>query len=166
MPQKALTKTFWYPIVKQIGKAVGIKVTKSVVAQGFSKAIPVIGGVISGSLNFASMMPMANRLQSALDSAAFGYSEEDLEKDIIEIESISENTESDVGNSNIKTKVSEGSKKAMDTISGFFSKKKAPAVLTSEDPLETIKKLSDMKENGIITQEEFEAKKTELLAKI
>lgn len=51
-PQKALTKTFWYPIVKQIGKAIGVKVTKTTVAQGFSKAILVIGGVISGSINF------------------------------------------------------------------------------------------------------------------
>lgn len=166
LPQKALTKTFWYPIVKQIGKAVGIKVTKSAVAQGFSKAIPVIGGVISGSLNFASMMPMANRLQAALDSAAFGYSEEELEKDIIEIENISEDAEPAVESSDIKTKISEGGKKAMDSISGFFSKKKAPAAPTSEDPLETIKKLSEMKENGIITQEEFETKKAELLAKI
>lgn len=52
LPQKALTKTFWYPIVKQIGKAIGVKVTKNTVAQGFSNAIPVIGGVISGSINF------------------------------------------------------------------------------------------------------------------
>jgi hypothetical protein len=45
LPQKALTKTFWYPIVKQIGKAIGVKVTKTTVAKGFSKAIPVIGGL-------------------------------------------------------------------------------------------------------------------------
>ena len=44
-PQKALTKTFCYPIVKQIGKAIGVKVTKTTVAKGFSKAIPVIGGL-------------------------------------------------------------------------------------------------------------------------
>ena len=36
LPQKALTKTFWYPIVKQIGKAIGVKVTKTTVAQGDS----------------------------------------------------------------------------------------------------------------------------------
>lgn len=59
LPQKALTKTFWFPMIKQIGKALSIKVTKATVAQGISKAIPVIGGVISGGLNFASMMPMA-----------------------------------------------------------------------------------------------------------
>jgi hypothetical protein len=28
LPKKALTKTFWHPMVKQIGKVLGIKVTK------------------------------------------------------------------------------------------------------------------------------------------
>ena len=61
IPQKALTKTFWYPILKKIGKSVGIDLTKKKVAQGVSKAIPVVGGFISGGINFASMMPMANK---------------------------------------------------------------------------------------------------------
>ncbi len=79
LPQKALTKTFWYPIIKQIGKAIGVKVTKTTVAQSASKAIPIIGGVISGGLNFASMMPMAKRLSEALDKATFDYSEDEYE---------------------------------------------------------------------------------------
>lgn len=168
LPQKALTKTFWYPIVKQIGKAIGIKVTKSTVAQGVSKAIPIIGGVISGGLNFASMMPMANRLQAALDSAAFGYTEEQLAKDIIEIESISEEVPAEPSeNKDIKTKLAEGSKKTMDSISGFFSKKKAtPTEAAKDDVLETIKKLAELKDSGVLTQEEFDAKKAELLAKL
>lgn len=165
LPQKALTKTFWYPIVKQIGKAIGIKVTKSTVAKGVSKVIPVIGGVISGGLNFASMMPMANRLHKALDSATFNYSEEDFEKDIIEIENFTEKSSVEPEGKDIKTKFAEGSKKTIDNISGFFSKKKS---VTNQgvDVLETIKKLSELKESGIITQEEFENKKAELLAKI
>lgn len=167
LPQKALTKTFWYPIIKQIGKAVGIKVTKSAVAQGFSKAIPVIGGVISGGLNFASMMPMANRLQSALDSAAFGYTEEQFEKDIDEIENISEEEQEPTENKSVKEKLVNGGKRTMDSISGFFSKKKtAPTQSTTDDILETIKKLSDLKDAGMITQGEFDAKKSELLAKL
>lgn len=168
LPQKALTKTFWYPIVKQIGKAIGIKVTKSTVAQGVSKAIPIIGGVISGGLNFASMMPMANRLQAALDSAAFGYTEEQLAKDIIEIESISEEVPAEpTENKDIKTRLAEGSKKTMDSISGFFSKKKAtPPETTKDDVLETIKKLAELKDSGVLTQEEFDSKKAELLAKL
>lgn len=167
IPQKALTKTFWYPIIKKIGKAVGVKITKNVVAQGVKKAIPVIGGVISGALNFASMMPMANKLQVALDSAAFGYTEEDLEKDIIEIENISDQDveEASTESIDIKSKITEGGKKTIDSISGFFNKKK-PSVSQNDDVLETIKKLSDLKNNGVITQEEFDAKKAELLSKI
>ena len=168
LPQKALTKTFWYPIIKQIGKAIGIKVTKSTVAQGVSKAIPIIGGVISGSLNFASMMPMANRLQTTLDSAAFGYTEEQLEQDILEIEKISEgDIQEPTESKDVKAKLVESGKKTMDSITGFFNKKKtAPAPTANDDVFETIKKLFELKDMGVITQEEFEAKKAELLAKI
>ncbi|MBR4933414.1 MAG: SHOCT domain-containing protein [Clostridia bacterium] len=35
-----------------------------------------------------------------------------------------------------------------------------------DDILEKIKKLSELKDSGIITEEEFETKKTELLSKI
>ena len=164
LPQKALTKTFWYPIVKQMGKAIGVKVTKSTVAKGVSKVIPVIGGVISGGLNFASMMPMANRLQKALDSASFGYTEEDLEKDIIEIENITD--AEPIEEKDMKTKIVDGGKKALDNISDLFSKKKASPAAQGEDVMETLKKLSELKDAGIITEEEFGQKKAELLAKI
>lgn len=176
LPQKALTKTFWFPIIKQIGKAIGIKVTKSTVAKGVSKVIPVIGGVISGSLNFASMMPMAHRLQAAFDSASFGYTEEDLEKDIIEIEKITdEEISEDTDGKDVKTvisegsrkamnSISEGSKKAMNGISGLFAKKKAVST-NNDDVFEKIKKLAELRDAGILSVEEFEAKKSELLAK-
>ena len=164
LPQKALTKTFWYPIVKQIGKAIGVKVTKTTVAQGFSKAIPVIGGVISGSINFASMMPMANRLQKTLDSAAFGYTEEDLEKDIIEIENITADNSAE--EKDIKSKFVDSGKKAISGISGLFTKKQPPETSRDNDVFETLKKLSELKDNGIITEEEFSHKKAELLVKL
>jgi len=173
LPQKALTKTFWYPIIKQIGKAIGVKVTKSTVAKGVSKAIPVIGGVISGGLNFASMMPMANRLQTALDSATFGYTEEDLAKDIIEIESITlEDSETEdapvvVSSEEVKAKIVEGSKKTLNNISGFFAKKKPTSVSPNDaDIFETISKLSELKNRGILTQEEFDSKKADLLSRL
>lgn len=166
LPQKALTKTFWYPIVKQIGKAIGIKVTKSTVAKGVSKVIPVIGGVISGTLNFASMMPMANRLQKTLDSATFGYTEEEYEQDILEIENITEAQEEPDEDKNIKSKIIDGSKKTLDNISGLFSKKKKKDNSKETDVFDTIKKLSELKESGIITEEEFHNKKAELLSKI
>lgn len=58
----------------------GIKVTKNTVAKGVSKVIPIIGGVISGTLNFASMIPMANRLLEVLDKASFDYSTKEMNK--------------------------------------------------------------------------------------
>lgn len=169
LPQKALTKTFWYPIVKQIGKVIGIKITKSSVAKGVSKVVPVIGGVVSGGLNFASMMPMANKLQAALDSAAFGYTEEDFQQDLNEIECIiiddaPDNTEG----KDIKTKFIAEGKKLTENFSGLFRKKnsKADDAKQEDDVFETLKKLSQLKEGGVITQEEFDSKKAELLSKI
>lgn len=164
LPQKALTKTFWYPLMKQLGKAIGVKVTKSTVAKGFSKAIPIIGGVISGGLNFASMMPMANRLQKALDSATFGYTEEELEEDILVIENITDESEPEE-KSDIKTRIVDGGKKTVEEISGLFNKKNFSS-RKSEDVFEAIKKLSELKECGAISQEEFDLKKSELLSKI
>lgn len=82
IPKKALTKTFWYPILKKIANFIGISLTKKTFAQGVSKAVPVIGGFISGGINFASMMPMANKLNDTLDKATFNYSDEEFNKDI------------------------------------------------------------------------------------
>lgn len=166
LPQKALTKTFWYPIVKQIGKAVGVKVTKTTVSQGISKAIPIVGGVISGALNFASMMPMANRLCEAFDKAAFNYTEEDMEADIIAIENMSDIpdiTEKDtkIDLSEIGNTVSQGIKNASAGLSNLFSKKNKP--ISEEDNLDKIKKLKELLDIDAITQEEFDEKKKELL---
>lgn len=166
LPQKALTKTFWYPIIKQIGKAIGVKVTKSTVAQGISKAIPIIGGVISGTLNFASMMPMATRLNDALNQATFNYSSNDLEADIIEIENLSKEAnepekESKINLTDIGNTVSKGIKSAGAGLSNLFGKKGKSNV--EGDNLDKIKKLKELLDMGAITQEEFEEKKKELL---
>ena len=153
IPQKALTKTFWYPILKKIGNFIGIGLTKKTFAQSVSKAVPVIGGFISGGINFASMMPMANKLNDTLDKATFDYSDEEFNKDIEiimnpdEYENVTEDDTSD-------------SKKASNGISKFISK---VGKKDENDPYEEIKKLKDLLDNGIITQEEFERKKKQLL---
>lgn len=165
LPQKALTKTFWYPMIKQIGKAIGVKVTKTTVAQGISKSIPVIGGVISGGLNFSSMMPMANRLKSALDSANFDYTQENFEEDINIIESIDNDDSIGISKEQeIKSKVLDSGKKLGKNISSMFNRKQDKE--ENDDVFKTIEKLSKLKEIGAISQEEFESKKAELLAKI
>lgn len=178
IPQKALTKTFWYPIVKQIAKAIGVKITKTTVAHGVTKVIPIVGGVISGGLNFASMMPMANRLSTQLDKACFDYSNEDLEKDIEEIDNIIYSETEEVNEhipenekqseNNISDKISKGFNDVGAGISDFFGKlgkKNEPVkeALTYDEKIDRIKKLKELLDIGAITQEEFEAKKKELL---
>ncbi|CAB4603410.1 MAG: hypothetical protein F2587_01665 [Actinobacteria bacterium] len=62
----ALTKGAVYPVIKKIAKAVGITMTKRLLASGVGKAIPVVGGVISGAITFASFHPMAKKLNNHL----------------------------------------------------------------------------------------------------
>lgn len=160
IPQKALTKTFWYPILKKIGKSIGVKITKQTVASGARKIVPIIGGVVSGGINFASMMPMANRLNETLDKATFDYSDEELEKDIDIIANANEVEEPKDEKVNLSKKVSEGINNTTSEISKFISKigKK-----NKNDPYEEIKKLKELLDNNIITQDEFEQKKKSLL---
>ncbi len=62
----ALTKGTFYPLVKAIAKWFGIKMTKSLFAGFFRKAIPVVGGVIGGGITFFSFKPCCYRLKNAL----------------------------------------------------------------------------------------------------
>ena len=78
LAQKALTKTFYYPIVKSIAKAFTVKMTKEVFAKGVGKAIPVIGGLLSGGLTFFTMRPMGQALAKSLEEAHFHYTEEEI----------------------------------------------------------------------------------------
>lgn len=164
LPQKALTKTFWYPILKQIGKAVGYKVTKSTVAKGVSKAIPVVGGVISGSINFTSMMPMAKKLHKTLEKACFNYTEEEFEKDFIEIENFnSDDLEEPPAD---KKKFTSTLKITKSKISDKIGTLTEPKATSPDDLFLKIEKLSKLKEIGALTEEEYSEKKAELLSRI
>ena len=58
-------------------------------------------------------------------------------------------------------------KKTMDNITGFFAKKKQKDTpVGAEDPIQMIQKLSELKNTGILSEEEFEEKKKELLSRI
>lgn len=68
LPQKALTKGIIYPIVKKVAAAIGEKMTKQIFAKGVSKAIPVVGAVLSGGLTLAGYLSMCKRLKNHLSS--------------------------------------------------------------------------------------------------
>ena len=145
IPQQALTKTFYYPIVKSVTKAFGGKMTKNIFAKGVSKAVPLIGGVVSGGLTLATMRPMGMRLADTLDEAHFAYTQEDFEtdwKEVVEIyESEGENAEEIVVNE-VKSEV--------------------PA----NDVMEKIAKAKSMLDAGIITESEFVDIKARLISQL
>ena len=66
LPRQALTKTVYYPIIKQVGKWIGVGVTKRGFAGGVAKVVPVIGGLVSAGVTAATMRPMGKRLKNHL----------------------------------------------------------------------------------------------------
>ncbi len=64
---RALTKTMWYPILKSVLSAVGVKLTKDVFGRGVSKVVPLLGGVISGALTYTTFKPMSEKLRKHLE---------------------------------------------------------------------------------------------------
>jgi len=76
---QALTKTAWYPLVKKVGALVGQKITKTTVEKTIAKAVPVLGGVVSGGLTYVTFRPMGNRLADALVSNLNGEFDDELE---------------------------------------------------------------------------------------
>lgn len=66
LPQMALTKGAFYPLVKQVAKWIGIRLNKSLFATGISKLIPILGGFLSGTLSLATFLPAAKKLRKTL----------------------------------------------------------------------------------------------------
>lgn len=147
LPQKALTKTFYYPIVKGISKFFGVSMTKGLFAKGVSKAVPILGGVVSGGITFATLRPMGQRLADTLDDAHFFYTEADFESDWQDIIEVSEN-ETDIEDNSTEEKGGEN----------------LPTVTTNV--LEEITKAKQLFDAGILTEQEFSELKAKLIAKL
>ncbi|NHC38920.1 bacteriochlorophyll 4-vinyl reductase [Bacillus sp. MM2020_1] len=150
LPRKALMKTIYYPIVKKVAATIGVKITKKTFAQGISKAIPLIGGVISGGLTYASMKPMGTRLRNTLYESVNNYSKDDFKRDFQEmknempdfIDAEFTDIEDDILNKTTEEKNNNNTS------------------FSAADELLKYKQLLDM---GVLTQEEFDMKKEELL---
>lgn len=159
LAKQALTKTIWYPIIKQIGKSLGINITKGVVSKGATKIVPVLGGVLSGGLTFLSMRPMGVRLVNVLNEANYEYSEQKALEDYHVLEQIAEEYEEseevDIEYEEIIPETYDEEMTYEDEISE-----------STEDIFATLEKLAKLKDLGIVTEEEFEAKKKELLSRI
>lgn len=64
--KQTLTKTAWYPVAKRVLSQVGVKLTKEMTGKAITKALPVVGGVVGGSLTYVSLKGQADRLQRTL----------------------------------------------------------------------------------------------------
>lgn len=76
---QALTKTAWYPLLKKSAALVGQKITKKTVEKTITKAVPVVGGVVSGGLTVLTFRPMGYRLTEVFVGVLNGTFEDDLE---------------------------------------------------------------------------------------
>lgn len=68
--KKALTKTIWYPVLKKTLKFIGINVTKQSLAKSVAKAVPIVGGIVSGGITHATLTGQSSRLKDHLEELA------------------------------------------------------------------------------------------------
>lgn len=64
--KQALTKTSWYVPMKQVLRFFGVNVTKKTFANTAAKAVPVVGGIVSGGITYYSFKPSAEKLRRYL----------------------------------------------------------------------------------------------------
>ena len=149
IPQKALTKTIYYPVLKKVLAVFGTKLTKTTFAKGVSKAVPIVGGVVSGGLNYFSMKPMATKLKNELRKG-INYSEENLKHDlkILNVEDIIID-ETNPTESNMASESNTASE----------------SNIASETVIEQIEKAYDLLKQKIITEEEFISIKQSIISK-
>ena len=76
---QGLMKTGWYPLVKKVGAAIGQKVTRATVEKTVTKAVPLVGGVVSGGLTYVTFRPMGHRLADTLVRNLNGEFDDDLD---------------------------------------------------------------------------------------
>ena len=62
----ALTKGTIYPLVKKAMQTLGIRITTKTFSTGVPKAIPVVGGILSGGITLGTFLPMSKKLQNYL----------------------------------------------------------------------------------------------------
>ena len=136
IPQMALTKTFYYPLVKSIVKFFGGRMTREVFGEVVAKAVPILGGIVSGGITFATLRPQGFRLANVLDEAKFSYSKEEMEADLMEIQrtvDLQEKNENTTVRVNTETSIADEIKKSKELLD--------QGVLTEEEFTEIKKKL-------------------------
>lgn len=66
LARKALTQGTIYPVVKEIAKKVGVRMTKQIFADTVASGIPIAGSLLSGGLTYALFKPNCLKLRKHL----------------------------------------------------------------------------------------------------
>ncbi len=199
--KQALTKTLWYVPLKKVLRVVGVNVTKKKFAEVVAKGVPVVGGVVSGGLTYATFRPSAISLKKhlrTLPQATGVILPEDEMKAVLE--QIDKESEADFkaalgaageraaeAASAAREKAAVVADAAMDTagiaakaaaagirkgfggVSARIGKARAAAKNRADSPTsvdaitDQLRSYKEMLDEGLITQEDYDAKKRELL---
>lgn len=149
LPQKALTKTFYYPIIKSILKMFGKQLTKETFGKGVGKAIPIVGGVFAGGITAATMPKMAKNLMNSLETAKYDYTSDDYQRDYDIL-----SRQFDIDTDELTVDVDIEKNNNADSVKRTAS---------MSENLEAVIKAKQMLDDGIITESEFNAIKLQML---
>ena len=67
---KALASETVFPMLQRIAAIVGRQLSAETAGKAVGKAVPIIGGIISGSVTYSTFAPMARRLKTSLAELA------------------------------------------------------------------------------------------------
>jgi hypothetical protein len=68
LPREMLTKWGLYRLAREVAKWIGIKLTEDSFARYLSRIVPILGGIISGTVTWISFSLMTSRLAAHLES--------------------------------------------------------------------------------------------------
>lgn len=165
LPQQALTKTFYYPVIKSIARFFGVSMTKSTFAKGVSKAIPIVGGIVSGGITLATLAPMGLRLADTMEQAHFGYDEEGFQADWQKVLQVIDQEEKADAQQTASPSVREKSRIKVQAPSWIKKVKESHLAKEKADDsaMDEIRKAKQMLDEGILTEEEFAQVKAGIL---
>ena len=163
LPQKALTKTFYYPVIKSIARFFGVSMTKSTFAKGISKVVPVIGGVVSGSITLATMAPMGKRLEETLEQVHFDYTEASFHEDWDRVMEMAEQEEKENQTNLLHSSENTGIKKKASSLFNKLSGSHSNSNESKDPIVEQIQQAKQLLDEGALTEEEYQQLKNRLL---
>jgi hypothetical protein len=68
LPRETLTKLGLNRLAREVAKSIGIKLTEDSFARYLSRIVPILGGIISGTVTWISFSLMTSRLAAHLES--------------------------------------------------------------------------------------------------